>query len=130
MKYNKSTDTYCSYCHLRSVNVKKILKKTLFVSAGLRWKTRTKTADSGSTISQNLPNPKNKFPAKFIFTSSIFVLLLTDKKAKTISLKVFKITDFKNLQQETAKGTLRPSVWMFCYQKLKKTIKITFMKEP
>ena len=114
MKYNKNTDTYCSYCHLRSVNVKKILKKTLFVSAGLRWKTRWKTADSASTLSQYLPNPKNKFPVKFIFTSSIFVLLLTDKKAKTISLKVFKITDFKNLQLETAKGTLRPSVWMFC----------------
>ena len=32
-----------------------------------------------------------------------------DKKAKTISFKVFKITHFKNLQQETTtKGTLRP----------------------
>ena len=37
----------------------------------------------------------------------MFVLLSTDK-TKTISLKVFKITDFKSFQQETAKGTLRP----------------------
>ena len=39
---------------------------------------------------------------------SIFVLLLTVKKAQAISLKVFKITDFKSLQQETTKGTHRP----------------------
>ena len=32
----------------------------------------------------------------------------TDKKAKTVSLKVFKVMDFKNFQQETKKGTLRP----------------------
>ena len=38
----------------------------------------------------------------------MFVLLSTDKKANTISLKVFKISDFKNLQQETKKGTPRP----------------------
>ena len=30
-------------------------------------------------------------------------------KAKTISLKVFKIMDFKNFQQEITKRTLRPS---------------------
>ena len=36
----------------------------------------------------------------------MFVLLSTDKKAKTVSLKVFKIMNFKNLQQETTKGTL------------------------
>ena len=39
---------------------------------------------------------------------SIFVLLLTVKKAQAISLKVFKIADFKSLQQETTKGTPRP----------------------
>ena len=38
----------------------------------------------------------------------MFVLISTDKKVKTISLKVFKIRNFKNLQQETTKGTLRP----------------------
>ena len=63
---------------------------------------------SGSTLPQYLPNPKSKIPVKFVFTWSIFVLLSNDKKAKMISLKIFKKVDFKNLQQETAKGTLRP----------------------
>ena len=66
-----------------------------------------KTAGLGSILPQYLPNPKNEFPVKFTFTWTIFVLLSTDKKAKTISLKVFKITDFKNLQQETTNYTLR-----------------------
>ena len=69
------------------------------MSAGAqkRWK----TASSRSTLPQYLPNPKSKFPVKFIYTESIFDLL-------SISLKVLKIPDFKNLQQETTKGTLRP----------------------
>ena len=37
----------------------------------------------------------------------MFLLLSTDKKTETVSLKIFKIIDFKNLQQETTKGTLR-----------------------
>ena len=85
----------------------KNIEKTLFVSAGAqkRWK----IAGSGGNLPQYLPSPKSKFPVKFIFTKSIFVLFSTDKKrAKTISLKVFKITEFKNLHQETTKGTLRP----------------------
>ena len=57
-----------------------------------------KTGGSGSNLPQYLPNSKNKFPVKIIFTQSIFVLLSTDKKAKTISLKVFEITEFKNTQ--------------------------------
>ena len=36
----------------------------------------------------------------------MFVLLSIDKKAKTISLKAFKIMDFKNVQQETTKKIL------------------------
>ena len=35
----------------------------------------------------------------------MFILLSTDKKAKTILLQDFKIKDFKNLQQEATKGT-------------------------
>ena len=58
---------------------------------------------SGTTLAIYLPNPKNKFPVKFIFTYRIFVLLSTGKKAKRISLKVFKIMAFKKLQQETTK---------------------------
>ena len=63
---------------------------------------------SGTTLPQYLPNLKDNFPVKFIFTSSIFVLIKKSKKAKTISLKVFKIMAFKNWQQETTKDTLRP----------------------
>ena len=66
------------------------------------------TVGSGTNLPQYLPNPKNKFPVKFIFTKSIFVLRSTGKKAKTISLKVFKIMAFKNWQQETTKDTMRP----------------------
>ena len=54
-------------------------------------------------------NLKSQFTAKLIFILSIFVLLSTDKKAKPILLRVFfKKMDFKNLQQETTKGNLRP----------------------
>ena len=75
------------------------------MSAGAqkRWKTE----GSGSTLPQYLPNPKSKLRIKFIFAESILALLATEKKAKTLSLKVFEIMDFKNLQQETTKSTLR-----------------------
>ena len=62
---------------------------------------------SGSTLSQHLANSKSKFPVNFIFTQSILVFFLNNKNTKTILLKVFKKMDFKNSQQETAKGTLR-----------------------
>ena len=39
---------------------------------------------------------KKKKTLKFIFTQSMFVSLSTEKKAKTASLKVFKIMIFKN----------------------------------
>ena len=38
----------------------------------------------------------------------MFVLLSIDKKVETISFKVCKKMDFKNVLQETTKGTLRP----------------------
>ena len=49
----------------KSQHEKKI-EKTFLASAGTqkRWK----MADSGYNLSQYLPNPKNKFPVKFIFT--------------------------------------------------------------
>ena len=59
-----------------------------------------------STLPNFLTNPKGKSAVKFIFIYSIFVFLSNDKKAKTISLKVFQKFDFKNLQ-DTIKGTLR-----------------------
>ena len=84
---------------------KKKIERTFFssVSTQKRWE----TAGSGATLPQYLPNPKNKFPVKFIFTYSVFVLLSTGKKTKTISLKVFTIIAFENWQKETKKGTLR-----------------------
>ena len=76
------------------------------MSAG--HKKRIRAAGSRNTLPQYLPNPKNKFPVKCIFTSSIFVLHSTNKKAETTALEVFKIMDLEKLQQETTKGTLRP----------------------
>ena len=85
--------------------MQKKIERTFFssVSTQKRWE----TAGSGATLPQYLPNPKNKFPVKFIFTYSVFVLLSTGKKTKTISLKVFMIIAFENWQKETKKGTLR-----------------------
>ena len=49
-----------------------------------------------TTISSKLKKKKKKKTLKFIFTQSMFVSLSTEKKAKTASLKVFKIMIFKN----------------------------------
>ena len=86
--------------------MKKKIERTFFVSVGTQneWE----TAGSGNTLPQYLPNPKNKFPVKLIFTQCVLALFSTGQKAKTISLKVFKIMAFKNWQPETTKGTLRP----------------------
>ena len=66
-----------------------------------------KTAGPGDIQPQYLPNSKNKFQVKFVFTWSIIVLLSIGKKTKTILWKVFKIKAFK-VWQGTTKGTLRP----------------------
>ena len=66
------------------------------------------TVGPENNLPQDLPNLKNKFPLKFMFTLSIFCLTFNWKNAKTILLKIFKIMDFKNWQQETKNGTLRP----------------------
>ena len=78
----------------------------LFVSSGAQ--NRWKIAVSGDTLKNKFPNLKNKFPGKFITTQSIFAILPTDKNDKTVSLKVFKMMDFKTFQHETKKGNLRP----------------------
>ena len=49
-----------------------------------------------TTISSKFKKKKKKKTLKFIFTQSMFVSLSTEKKAKTASLKVFKIMIFKN----------------------------------
>ena len=51
---------------------------------------------------------KNTFHLYIYIYIKYTAILSTDKKAKTIPLKVFKTKNFKNLQQETAKGTLNP----------------------
>ena len=72
------------------------IEKVFFLSAGAQkgWV----TAGSGNTLPQYLPNPKVKFPVKFIFTLSIFALLLTHRKGKTISLRIFKAMAYLNFK--------------------------------
>ena len=106
MKHNKNADTLSFLLSFTKSQREKNVERTFFASAAAQkgWE----TAGFGPTLPQYLPNPINKFPAKFIFKLSMFVLLSTGKKAKTTSLKVFKIMAFKNWQQETTKGTRRP----------------------
>ena len=73
--------------------------KKFSVSAGAQ--NRCKIVVSGKTLAQYLHNHKNKFPVKFIFAKIIYIILSTDKKAKTISLKVFNW--FLELQKEMEK---------------------------
>ena len=51
---------------LLSFTKSKNVERTFFGSAGAQ-KGREK-AGSGTTLPQHIPNPKNKFPLKFIFT--------------------------------------------------------------
>ena len=66
MKYNKNANNVLFLWFFITGQREKNIKKTLFVSAGAqkRWK----TAGSGNTLLQYLPNPKGKFPVTFIFT--------------------------------------------------------------
>ena len=67
MKYNKNTETVLFLLlFITSQREKNIVKKTFSVSEGAqkRWK----TVGPGSTLPQYLPDPKSKFPVKFIFT--------------------------------------------------------------
>ena len=72
MKYNKNAETLLFQLLFTMGQLEKNIEKTLFVSAG------TLKKGSGSALPQYLPNPKSKFPVKFIFSAqSIFVLLFT-----------------------------------------------------
>ena len=66
MKYSKNADTLLFLLLFTTGQNEKNIEKTLFVNAGAQksWK----TAGSGSTLPQDLPNPESKFPVKFIFT--------------------------------------------------------------
>ena len=66
MKHSKNADTLLFLqLFTKSQHKKKLKKHSLRVQALKKGK---KTADSGYNLSQYLPNPKNKFPVKFIFT--------------------------------------------------------------
>ena len=66
MKHNKNVDTRLFLLSFTTFIVKKNIERTFFVSAGTLnvWE----TAGAGSNLPQYLPNPKNKFQVKFIFT--------------------------------------------------------------
>ena len=83
---------FCAYCYLQKVNLKNVIKKTFFVSAGSEyWRI---IAVSGNTLPQYLLlNLKKKIYRSKIYIQvyiSIFIIILTDKKFKTILFKVFK----------------------------------------
>ena len=73
MKHNKNVDMLLFLLLLTKNQFEKNIAKTLFVSTGAqkRWK----AAGSGNTLPQYLPNQKNRFSVKCIFTWSIFALL-------------------------------------------------------
>ena len=66
MKYNKNADTLLFLLLFTTGQREKNIEKILFVSACAQK--RSKTTGSGSILPQYLPNPKSKFPVKFIFT--------------------------------------------------------------
>ena len=70
----KNADTLLFLLLFITSQREKNIEKTFFVSAGPQ-KGEKKTGGSGNTLPQYLLNPKNKFPVKFLFTQSIFVLL-------------------------------------------------------
>ena len=66
MKHNKNTDTLLFLPSFTKSQREKNINRTFFVSAGAQ-KGR-ETMGSRTTLPQYLPNSKNKFPVKFIFT--------------------------------------------------------------
>ena len=66
MKNNKNADILLFLLLFTTGQREKNIEKTLFVSAGAHK--RRKTAGFGSILPQYLPNPKSKFPVRFIFT--------------------------------------------------------------
>ena len=66
MKHNENADTLLFLPLFTKSQHEKKNEKTFIASTGAHkmWV----TADSGYNLSQYLPNPKNKFLVKFIFT--------------------------------------------------------------
>ena len=65
MKPSKNANTLLLLLLITKSQREKLIEKTFFVGAGVqkRWR----AAGSGNTLSQYVPNKKNKFPLKFIF---------------------------------------------------------------
>ena len=87
MKHNQNVGTILFLQPFTKSQHGKNIERTFLVKAGAQkgWE----TVGFGNTLPQYLPNPKNKFPVKFIYTWSIFAFLSTGKKTKTISIKEF-----------------------------------------
>ena len=79
MKYNKNADILLFLLLFTTSQREKNIEKT-FVSAAARK--RWKTVGSGSTLPQYLPNPKSKFPAKFILRKVYLSYFQLTKKLK------------------------------------------------
>ena len=62
----KTQTPFCFCCYSLRVNVKKNIEKKVLASADAQK--RLKTASCWNTLPRYLPNQKNKFPVKFIFT--------------------------------------------------------------
>ena len=79
MKHNKNADTLLFLLSFTKCQRKKNVERKLLVSAGAQkgWE----RANLGTTLPQYPPNPENKFPVKFTFTWSIFVLTFKWQKS-------------------------------------------------
>ena len=66
MKNNKNADTFLFPLWFTKCHRKKSIERTFFVCAGTQkgWE----TVSSGTTLPKYLPNPKNEFPVKIMFT--------------------------------------------------------------
>ena len=65
MKHNKNVDTLLFLLLFTKSRREKNIEKTFFVRASAQK--RGKATGSGNSLRQDLRNPKNKFPVKFIF---------------------------------------------------------------
>ena len=66
MKHNKNVDTLSFLLLFTKGQLENNIEKIFFVSPGVQK--RLRATGSRNTLPQYLPNPKNKFPVKYIFT--------------------------------------------------------------
>ena len=98
----KDMKLFCSYCYVLRKQNKTKQKHYLWQQVLRKWWKQQVLGKLCHSIYQIL---KINFKIQiYIINYSYFALLSIDKKAKTISLKVFKKMNLKILQQETTKG--------------------------